>query len=153
MRAERRKVKDFLYEDLTYRIRGAAFTVHRELGSGHKEQVYQKALAKEFTARGIPFETEKILDVIYKNEKVGVYKPDFIVDDKVLIELKAVPFLPKHAEAQLSHYLRGTPYKLGLLVNFGAKSLEIRRRIWTKNQRNQLKSAQSATQRNQPKSA
>lgn len=141
MDADKKRVEDFLYEDLTYRIRGAAFTVHQELGSGHKEQVYHKALAKEFSERGIPFKTEKTLDVIYKDEKVGVYKPDFIIDDRVLIELKAVPFLPKNAEIQLSHYLRGTKYKLGLLINFGAKSLEIRRRIWTKNQHNQLKSA------------
>lgn len=113
------------------------YVVHKELGSGHKEQVYQRALAKEFAEQGIPFETEKTLAVTYKDEKVGVYKPDFILDGKILIELKAVPALPKDAEIQLSHYLRGTPYKLGLLVNFGAKSLEIRRRIWT-NQRNQL---------------
>lgn len=128
----KRKVKDFLYKDLTYKIRGVMFAVHRELGSGHKEQVYQKALAKEFVERRIPFEAEKTLDVIYKGEKVGVYKPDFIVDNRILIEVKAVPVLSKNAEAQLSHYLRGTPYKLGLLVNFGAKSLDIRRRIWTK---------------------
>lgn len=137
----KKKVGDFLYEELTYKIRGAMYAVHRELGNGHKEHVYQKALAKEFIDLGIPFEREKALDVIYKNEKVGIYKPDFIVGEKVIIEIKAVPFLPQDAERQLSYYLRGTPYKLGLLVNFGAKKLDIRRRIWSisHNQSNQLK--------------
>ncbi|MFC1727800.1 GxxExxY protein, partial [Patescibacteria group bacterium] len=128
----RKKVSNFLYEDLTYKIRGAMFAVHNRLGSGHKEVVYQKALAKEFKGQGIPFEKEKSLKVKYKNEKVGVYKPDFIVDGKVIIEMKAVPFLSKKDESQLSYYLKGTPYNLGLLVNFGSKKLDIRRRIWTK---------------------
>jgi len=136
----KRKVKDFLYEDLTYRIRGALYKVHKILGSGHKESVYHKALSQEFKLQGISFTTEKTLSVIYEGIKVGNYKPDFIVEDKVLIELKAVSILPIQAEKQLAYYLRGTPYQLGLLVNFGAESLEIRRRIWS-NQSNQQKSA------------
>ena len=125
------KARKLLYEDLTYEIRGAIFAVHQALGPGHKESVYQKALAKELTIRNIPFMKEKILDVVYKDEKVGTYKPDFIVDDKVIIEIKAVPFLPRDAEVQLSYYLRGTNYKLGLLVNFGSKKVDIRRRIYS----------------------
>lgn len=133
----KRLVGDFLYPELTYKIRGAMYTVHRGLGSGHKEQVYHKALEREFRDQKIVFETEKILNVFYKDEKVGVYKPDFIVDEKVLIELKAVPILPIQAENQLSYYLRGTAYKLGLLVNFGSNSLVIRRKVWDKARRNQ----------------
>lgn len=120
-----------LYEDLTYKIRGAMFAVHSALGPGHKESVYQKALAQEFGGRGISFIREKVLDVFYKDEKVGVYRPDFVVDDKVVVEIKAVPFLAKNAEVQMSYYLRGTKYELGLLVNFGAKKLDIRRRIYS----------------------
>lgn len=131
MNTNKRRVDNFIYEELTYKIRGAMFSVHKELGFGHKELVYQKALAGEFEEQRTPFEREKVLDIFYKGKKVGIYKPDFIVDDKVIIEIKAVPFLVKDAEIQLSHYLRGTPYKLGLLVNFGARKLDIRRRIWT----------------------
>lgn len=120
-----------LYGDLTYQIRGAMFAVHTALGPGHKESVYHKALAKEFTLTGIRFVTEKALDVSYKDEKVGVYRPDFVVDEKVIIEIKAVPFLAKNAESQMSYYLRGTNYQLGLLVNFGSKRLDIRRRIYS----------------------
>lgn len=120
-----------LYGDLTYKIRGAMFAVHTALGPGHKESLYQKALAKELTERGILFTREKGLDISYKEEKIGVYRPDFIVEDKVIIEIKAIPMLAKNAEAQLSYYLRGTSYELGLLVNFGAKRLDIRRRIYT----------------------
>ena len=126
----KRLVENFLYSDLTYKIRGTMYKVHQTLGSGHKESVYHKALAKEFELQGISYKTEQTLAVIYENVKVGNYRPDFIVDDKVLIELKAVPFLPMQAERQLSYYLRGTAYKLGLLVNFGAKSLVIKRKIW-----------------------
>jgi len=137
-------VGNFLYGDLTYRIRGAMFKVHRTLGSGHKEGVYHKALAKEFRLQNIPFKTEVTLSVVYEGEKVGNYRPDFIVDEKVLIELKALPLLPIQAERQLSYYLRGTDYRLGLLVNFGANSLIIKRKIWDQIRYNQLKSVKSA---------
>lgn len=139
-------VTNFLYEDLTYKVRGAMYKVHQTLGSGHKEGVYHKALEKEFDLQSIPFKTEVTLVVNYEGEKVGRYRPDFIVDDKVLIELKAVPFLPIQAERQLSYYLRGTDYKLGFLVNFGAPSLVIIRKIWDQNrsnQQNQQKSVKS----------
>ena len=139
---KKKLVDDFLYSDLTYRIRGAMFKVHKTLGSGHKEGVYSKALAKEFELQHISYKREKTIPVVYEGVKVGNYKPDFIVEDKVLVELKALPFLPRQAESQLAYYLKGTLYKLGLLVNFGAKSLFIKRMVWDK-----------ARQRNQPKSA
>jgi len=135
MRMQRNKVQDFLYEDLSYKIRGCAFRIYNVLGFGHKEVVYQKALAIEFERASIPFEREKILPVIYESKKVGIYKPDFVVEDKVLIELKAVPFVPKDFEVQLTYYLKSTNYKLGFLINFGAKRFDIRRRVWTPDQR------------------
>lgn len=122
-------VDNFLYEELTYKIRGVIFKVYNTLGSGHKEGVYQRALAKEFGKLGLRFDPERSLPVIYDGEKVGVYKPDFVVEDKVLIEIKSVSTMPKNAESQLAHYLKGTGYKLGLLVNFGSSKLDIRRRI------------------------
>lgn len=134
-------VKDFLYQDLTYKIRGAMYKVHKTLGSGHKEGVYHRALAAEFDLQKISYETEKVLPVIYEGVKVGSYKPDFVVADKVLVELKAVPFLPIQAERQISYYLKGTSYRLGLLVNFGSNSLTIKRMIWDIARRNQRESA------------
>jgi len=126
-----------LHADLTYKIRGAIFNVYNTLGCGHKEQVYQKALAKEFNEMKLPYKKEESLSVRYKNEVVGNYRPDFVADDKVIIELKAVEFMPKSYETQLVHYLKTTCYEIGLLVNFGSPRLSIKRIIWT----NQCKSA------------
>ena len=123
--------KKLIYADLTYRLRGAVFAVYNTLGSGHKEQVYQKALAKEMTELQIPYQREVSLNVSYKGEPVGNYRPDFVVDDKVIIELKAVEFMPKVYETQLVHYLKTTGFQLGLLVNFGAPKLQIKRLVWT----------------------
>lgn len=128
-----RKVTNFIYEDLSYKIRGCVFKVYNTLGFGHKEDVYQKALASEFEKAGINFEKERVLSVMYDDKKVGTYKPDFIIEKKIIIEIKAVPFIPKHYETQLTYYLKGTDYKLGFLINFGGQKLHIRRRIWTPN--------------------
>lgn len=119
-----------LYSELTYKIRGSVFQVYNILGFGHKELVYHKALEIEFKKQGIRFKDEVSLPVFYENEKVGVYKPDFVIEDKVLIEIKALPFITRDSEVQLVYYLKGTRYNLGLLVNFGAKKLEIRRKVW-----------------------
>lgn len=127
----RKSSPGLLYADLTYQIRGAIFTVYNQLGYGHKEEVYQKALAKELEIIEIPYQREKSLNVEYKGEKVGNYRPDFVVDDKILLELKAVEFMPKSYETQLLHYLKSTGFQLGLLVNFGAPKLTIKRLVWT----------------------
>jgi GxxExxY protein len=103
--------------DFSYSIRGAVFTVYNSLGFDHKEHVYQKALAQEFKEKNIPF--------------VGHYHPDFVVDQKIILELKAVEFIPKTYEQQLVHYLKSTNYQLGLLINFGASKLYIKRLVWT----------------------
>lgn len=118
-----------LYEKLSYKIRGAFFEVYNTLGPGFKEVIYRRALAKEFILKALPFKEEPQLTITYKNETIGRYIPDFVVDDKILIEIKAVPEMPKVYEKQLYYYLKGTNYKLGFLVNFGAEKLDIRRRI------------------------
>ena len=120
---------NLLYEDLTYKIRGAIFTVHKTLGSGHKETIYHKALAVEFKKQDLKFIEEKPIPIKYEKIKVGVYRPDFIVEDKIIIEIKAVPFMAKNHLEQMKHYLMATDYKLGLLVNFGARKAEIKRII------------------------
>jgi len=119
-----------LYEELSYKIRGAFYEVYNTLGPGFKEEIYHKALAKEFKLRMIPFVEKKRLIITYKNENVGIYEPDFIVDNKVLIEIKSLLTMPKVFETQLYYYLRGTDYTLGFLVNFGAEKLDIRRRVY-----------------------
>jgi GxxExxY protein len=114
-------------------VRGAIFTVYNELGYGHKEQVYQKALAKEFQSNKILYKRELDVKVKYKDEVVGNYRPDFVIDYKFVVELKAVEYMPKVFETQLLHYLKTTGFLLGLLVNFGAPKVALRRLIWTKN--------------------
>ncbi len=122
---------NLLYGELTYKIRRAIFNVYNILVSGHKEQVYQKALIKELEELNIPYKKEVALEVKYKGVKVGNYRPDLVIDDKVIIELKAVEFMPKTFETQLLHYLKTTGFQLGLLVNFGASKLFIKRLVWT----------------------
>jgi len=119
-----------LYRDITYKIRAALFQVYNTLGFGHKEIVYQKALAHEFSKQKLQFTKEKRLNVYYDNIIVGHYIPDFVIEDKVILELKSLNFLAKDLEKQLIYYLKGTHYKLGLLVNFGTSRLTIRRKIW-----------------------
>jgi len=124
------KPKVFLYPKLSCLVRGAVYEVYKALGPFHKENVYSKALELELKRRKIPFIREKILDVVYKRKKVGVYRPDFLIDDKIILEIKAVPVLPKIDEKQLYYYLAGTKYRLGFLINFGAKNgVYIHRRV------------------------
>ena len=112
----------------TYAIRGAVFEVYKTLGSGYLEEVYQNALEEELKLRGIPFEAKKQLHIFYKGRDCGIYEPDLICFQKVIVELKAVESLhPKHS-AQLMNYLCATGHKLGLLVNFCAcPKVEIKR--------------------------
>lgn len=122
---------ELLYEDLTYKIRGAVFNVYNVLGFGHKESVYQNALDHELRKSGIDFESQKSVDLFYDGGKVGIYRPDFIVDNKIIIELKSSCFLTKSDKEQVLHYLKGSRHKLALLINFGASKLQIERLINT----------------------
>jgi GxxExxY protein len=120
-----------LYEELTYAIIGAAMEVHRILGPGFLEFVYEEALCYELTLRGIPFERQKELDIYYKDLLIPKkYRPDLIVDGKVIVDVKASSGLTNIDEAQLLNYLKATKTRVGLLINFGTESLEHRRRIF-----------------------
>ena len=120
---------EILYKQLSYAIVGAAMEVHRALGPGFLETVYQASLAHELSLRAIQFEQFKRLPVMYKGILVGDYEADFIVENLVIIELKAVPaFHPKH-DAQTINYLAATGFQLALLINFGAESLQHKRLI------------------------
>ena len=112
--------KDLLYEEETYRLRGAVFEVYREMGCGFLEAVYQECLAKELRLQNIPFVAQQELQLIYKGEALEqAYKPDLICFERIIIELKAVKEIADEHRAQLHNYLKATGLKLGLLVNFG----------------------------------
>lgn len=120
-----------LYPELSYRLQGTFFVVYNTLGFGHKELVYERALEEELTKQNIPHQKEQTLPVFYNSKKVAEYRPDFVIDNKIIVELKALDFLPQKMITQLVYYLKGTSYSLGYLVNFGATKIEIIRRIWT----------------------
>lgn len=108
------------YEEESYRIRGAAFEVYREMGCGFLEAVYQECLEKELTKAGIPFAAQQELLLRYKGEALNqTYKPDFICFGKIIVELKAVKELGDEHRAQVHNYLKATGHELGFLVNFG----------------------------------
>jgi GxxExxY protein len=116
----------------TYAIIGAAMEVHRVLGCGLLEPVYQKALAVEFTNRTIPFRRETSFPVFYKDVKLDVpYRPDFICFDNVVVELKALARIGGIEQSQVINYLKVTGHEIGLLLNFGTRSLDYRRLVLT----------------------
>lgn len=114
-------------EDLTFRIRGCAYEVFRVLGAGFLEQVYQQALLRELELQSIKAVGQCPLEVDYKGGPVGRYVADILVEDRVVIELKAVESLTKTHEAQLLNYLKASGRKIGLLVNFSHPKAEVRR--------------------------
>ena len=112
----------------TYAIIGAAMEVHRQLGCGFLEGVYQEAFAIELTMRDIPYQREVDLPVFYKNRKLNIsYRADFICYEAVIVELKALSKLGTVDEAQVINYLKSTGFPVGTLLNFGSASLEYRR--------------------------
>ena len=115
---------ELIYKNETYNIIGAAMSVHRELGSGFLESVYQEALEIELSRRNIPFVAQQKIQIQYKDILLKLYYiPDFFCYDKIILELKAVSnVLPEH-EAQIIHYVKATGKKMGLLLNFGEESL------------------------------
>lgn len=114
-----------LYSKESYKITGALYEVHKELGPGLLEKVYQEALEKELRMQGIPFEREKHFNISYKGEALEqMYVADFVCYDKIIVELKAVDTLLPIYTAQVINYLAITGYKLGLLVNFNTVQIK-----------------------------
>lgn len=112
----------------TYNIIGAAMEVHKYLGCGFTEKVYQDALAKEFARQGIPFKREYPLQVIYKGEILdSTYIPDFICYNKIIVELKAVQEIEPYQQAQAYNYAKVAHMDVALLINFGKTSLDFER--------------------------
>ena len=122
---------DLLYKTETYKIIGVAMEVHKELGPGFLEAVYQEAFELELQRQDIPYEREKLLNVFYKGKKLKKhYSADFVCYDKIVVELKALGELSSDHEAQVLNYLKTSKLKLGLLLNFGTKSLQYKRLIF-----------------------
>ena len=117
-----------LQPEESYRINGAIYEVHKELGPGLLEKVYQEALEKELKLQGIPYEREKDFTIMYKGEELDQkYIADFVCYGKIVVELKAVDeILPVH-KAQVINYLAITGYKLGMLVNFNVQKIKVER--------------------------
>ncbi len=114
----------------TYKIIGAGIEVHKHLGCGFLEAVYQEALEREFVIQGIPFRSQPTVEIAYKRQVLNkTYQPDFICYDEVIVEIKAISSLTGIEEAQLINYLKATGLKVGLLINFGNKSLEHKRLV------------------------
>jgi GxxExxY protein len=127
-------MKDFSERDpMTHAIIGAAMEVHKQLGCGFLEPVYQEALALELISRRIPFLREVRLPIRYKGQVlVTAYCADFICFDSIVVELKALARMSGTEEAQVINYLKATGYEVGLLLNFGTRSLEHRRFVFSK---------------------
>ena len=120
---------ELLYKDLTDKIIRAFYTVYNELGYGFLEKVYQNALYLELEEMGLEVESQKPIKVYYKETLVGDYFADLIVEEKVILELKAADYIIEEQETQLINYLRSTDAEVGLLLNFGRKP-EFRRKIF-----------------------
>ena len=127
----KKKVKDFLYEQESYKIRGACFNVYNTLCGGIKEKIIMRALTKELNENNLEIATEIRIPIFYKDTKIGVYIPDIIVNNKIILEIKSKPFITKEDEKQFWGYLKGSKYQLGFLVNFSPQKLFIKRFVHT----------------------
>jgi GxxExxY protein len=116
-----------IYKRLSFKVIEACFEVHNILGPGFSEKIYEEALSRELGSRGIGYERQKLVEVIYKDEKIGEYRLDMVVEDKIILEIKAVSELNSVFEAQMLSYLKATRMKLGILVNFGTRKVTYKR--------------------------
>jgi len=115
------------YEEITRRIIGCAMKVHSTLGNGFQEVIYQRALAIEMQCDNLGFEREKEMEIIYRDCKIGARRVDFFVENRIMVELKALTQLEDVHFAQAKNYLEAYRLGIGLLINFGARSLEFKR--------------------------
>ena len=121
--------EEYPKQQITEKIIKAAFIVHNRLGASFVEKVYENALARELRVMGLDVQQQKPMKVTYGGEPVGEFIADLLVEQSVIVELKAVRRLEKPFEDKLLHYLRTTSLPVGLLVNFGGPSVEVKRKV------------------------
>ena len=115
------------YGEITRKVLGSAIVVGRELGSGFLESVYEAALGIALTEAGLSFEKQKSLAVRFHEHEVGIFYSDFLVEGRIIVELKAARALVPEHQAQVIHYLKATGLEVGLLINFGVTPIEFKR--------------------------
>jgi len=125
--------EELIYKNITEKIIGASFEVHKFLGNGFQEVIYQRALAYEMHKAGLEFAREIEQDIFYKDldEPIGTRRADFVIEGKILVELKAIVQLEDVHLAQALNYLKAYKLEVGLLINFGSKSLTFKRLVLT----------------------
>jgi GxxExxY protein len=116
--------ENVVYPELSYQLMGIAFEIHNILGPGFTENIYEAAFVKELWLKQIPFEQQFPVQVCYKDEIIGVYRLDLLIDHKIVIELKAVSELNDLFKQQTLSYLKAGDYRLGILMNFGSRRLQ-----------------------------
>jgi len=127
---------DLICKEESFRIIGACFEVHKELGCGFLEAVYHEALAKEFRLQEIPFQSEVDVPIYYKEDILDKkYLADFVCFDSIIVELKALEAIRSEHKAQVINYLKASRFELGLLINFGTLSLSYERLVRLRNRR------------------
>ncbi len=126
MPVELRK-KDILYPELSYQVVGVLIEVYRTLGSSYQEKIYQKAIAEELRKQGIKFKEQVKVKVEYKGIEVGYYFADFIIEDKIILEIKKDKFFSRNNITQVLAYLKAFNLKLGILANFTSPRLQYKR--------------------------
>jgi GxxExxY protein len=124
--------EEYKYSALTSKIIGCAMEVHKLLGNGFQEVIYQRSLEEEFIIQGLAFQREQEMSIIYKDKLVGSRRVDFLVDQVICVELKSLIQLEAVHLAQAINYLEAYNLEVGLLINFGARKLEFRRLVNTK---------------------
>lgn len=127
-------IDKIVYKEESFKIIGACMKVHRSLGAGFLEAVYEEALEKEFQIQNIPFKKQVKLELFYENQKLKKqYRADFVCYDTIILEIKAVAQIPIVFNAQLKNYLKCTKMELGMLINFGTPSLTYKRILNSRN--------------------
>lgn len=124
---------DLWYKELSYKLQGIFFEVRKDFGPGHKELVYQNAIEEELSINKINFEREKTIRVYSPKtgKSIGFYKADFLIDSKIIVEVKAVDKIPLNFVDQIFSYLKNSEYELGYFINFKSPKLYIKRIIYT----------------------
>ena len=135
------KSEKILYRDLSFIVQGCVFEIRKLYGPGHKEIVYHKLLEEKLLAKGLKVEREKRIKIYSQDtgKVVGVYQPDIVVEDKIVLEIKSSKFTTITDNKQLYHYLRNSRYELGYLINFSTPKLFIKRIIYTNDRKPYLR--------------